>query len=285
MLNAPWRYRKADLIHQTYYHPRFLKVASRTPKAMTIHDMIPERLPDSFRTNPHLAKSEFLRQASLVLCVSEATRNDLLDWMPKLTALVRVTPLGVSSEWWEPDDFNLTRSQPKILFVGARDGYKDFSVLLDAIDRIGGSTVGLTIVGGGPLNHSELLRLSQIPDLRFEHHRSISDDALRRLYRESAVFVFPSRMEGFGLPVLESLAAGTVVVTSDADALVEASQGYSMTFARGHVESLADTLQSALDLPERERVQRISEGIAFAKTQTWQRTVKLTAEAYAEILR
>jgi glycosyltransferase involved in cell wall biosynthesis len=91
-------------------------------------------------------------------------------------------------------------------------------------------------------------------------------------------------MEGFGLPVLESLAAGTIIVTSDADALVEASQGYSMTFARGHVESLSDALQSALDLPERERVQRISEGIAFAKTQTWQTTVKLTVEAYAEIL-
>lgn len=282
-LNSPWRRPRTQLLHQTYYHPRFLRVSPHVPKAMTIHDMIPERFPHLFARDPHLSKADFLRAASLILCVSEATRSDLEELFPSLRVPVRVTPLGVGREWFreiEVQDSSATR----ITFVGARAGYKDFGVLMKALDSFTATEVTLAIVGGGPLTPEEREWVSRSKRVTVEHMPVVSDTQLREEYRRSSVFVFPSRAEGFGLPVLEAMAAGTVVVTSDAAALVEAGGGHGITFASGQADSLAAALTFALELTPIERLTRLQAAQAYAATMSWQQTALRTAEAYRELL-
>lgn len=282
-LNTPWRRPKGQLLHQTYYHPRFLRVSPRVPKAMTIHDMIPERFPHLFVRNPHLSKSDFLRSAALILCVSEATRRDLEELFPSNRVPVRVTPLGVGRDWFQEIQVQQMTS-PRVTFVGARSGYKDFRVLMTALDVIAATEVTLAIVGGGPLTPEEREWASRSRRIKVEHMPSVSDAQLLHEYRRSTVFAFPSRAEGFGLPVLEAMAAGTVVVTSDAAALVETGGGHGITFESGQADSLAAALQYALALTPAERLNRLQAAQAYAATMSWQQTALRTAEAYREFL-
>jgi len=282
-LNSPWRRTRTQLLHQTYYHPRFLRVSPRVPKAMTIHDMIPERFPYLFSRDPHLSKADFLRSASLVLCVSEATRNDLEEHFPSLRVPVRVTPLGVGREWFREIEVQGSTT-PHISFVGARAGYKDFRVLMNALDSLTEAEVTLAIIGGGPLTLEEREWASRSKRVTVEHMPAVSDAQLREEYGRSSLFVFPSRAEGFGLPVLEAMAAGTVVVTSDAAALVEAGGGHGITFHSGQADSLAAALQYALALTPAERRSRLQAAQAYAATMSWQQTALRTAGAYREFL-
>jgi mannosyltransferase len=282
-LNTPWRRPRAQLLHQTYYHPRFLKVSPRVPKAMTVHDMIPERLPHLFARDPHLSKADYLRSASLVLCVSEATRSDLEELFPSLRVPVRVTPLGVGREWFREIEVR-NSTTPRVTFVGAREGYKDFRVLMKALDVINAPEVTLAIVGGGPLTREEVEWVTRSRRVTVEHMSTVSDGQLREEYGRSTVFVFPSRAEGFGLPVLEAMAAGTLVVTSDAVALVEAGGGHAITFESGEADGLAAALRVALELPSTERMQRVRAAQAYAATMSWHRTAQRTLTAYEELL-
>ena len=280
-LNTPWRRPRTQLIHQTYYHPRFLKVSPKVPKAMTIHDMIPERFPHLFARNPHLSKAAFLRSAALVLCVSKSTRSDLEEMYPGLSVPVHVTPLGVGPEWFR-EIRTQNESIPRIVFVGARGGYKDFRVLMQALDVLSDVVATLVIVGGAPLTAEERDWASRSRRITVEHLPGMGDSELAEEYHRSSLFVFPSRAEGFGLPVLEAMAAGAIVVTSDAAALVEAGDGHAITFARGEADSLAAALRTALGLTFTERIQRLHAAQAYADTMTWHRTAELTLSAYKE---
>lgn len=282
-LNTPWRRSRAQLLHQTYYHPRFLKVSPRVPKAMTVHDMIPERLPHLFARDPHLSKAEFLRSASLILCVSESTRRDLEEFFPSLRVPVRVTPLGVGREWFREIEVR-NSTTPRVTFVGARGGYKDFRVLMKALDVINAPEVTLALVGGGPLTREEVEWVTRSRRVTVEHMSTVSDGQLREEYGRSTVFVFPSRAEGFGLPVLEAMAAGTLVVTSDAAALVAAGGGHGIAFDSGQADSLAAALQYAFALTPAERLNRLQAAQAYAATMSWHQTALRTAEAYREFL-
>lgn len=283
-LNTPWRQSRAQLLHQTYYHPRFLRVCQGTPKVMTIHDMIPERFPHLFTRDPHLSKADFLRSASLVLCVSESTRMDLKDLYPRLSAQVRVTPLGVGPEWFREVNEG-SPSRPRVTYVGARSGYKDFRVLMTALELLADLDFTLAIVGGAPISEEEGDWVGRSRHINVEHMKSLSDAELAEEYRRTSVFVFPSRAEGFGLPVLEAMAAGTLVVSSDAPALLEAGGGHAITFESGEADALAAALRTALLLSPTERMRRLHAAQAYAATMTWHQTAQQTLAAYNELLR
>jgi glycosyltransferase involved in cell wall biosynthesis len=109
----------------------------------------------------------------------------------------------------------------------------------------------------------------------------VSDGALAELYRRCAVFCFPSLGEGFGLPVLEAMAAGAAVLTSDVAALQEVG-GNAVAYADPHdVGAIADALRALLNSPERRR-ELAERGRAQAATFSWERTAELTLGALVE---
>jgi len=155
---------------------------------------------------------------------------------------------------------------------------------MNALDSLTEAEVTLAIIGGGPLTLEEREWASRSKRVTVEHMPAVSDAQLREEYGRSSLFVFPSRAEGFGLPVLEAMAAGTVVVTSDAAALVEAGGGHGITFHSGQADSLAAALQYALALTPAERRSRLQAAQAYAATMSWQQTALRTAGAYREFL-
>jgi glycosyltransferase involved in cell wall biosynthesis len=278
--------RTPDVVHSTYYDSVNLAVGSR--RVVTVHDMTPELFPQLFPTgNPHKFKDRHVRQADVILCVSETTRSDLLSYYPGIEVPVLVTPLAVGAP------FSDARSIGEIsgplhadgiafaLYVGSRSAYKGFDVFISALQEVRKSVdLGLVLVGGGPLSASESGRFKELELGTMFSHVFPSDDELRDLYQRAAVFVFPSQYEGFGLPVLEAMACGCPVIVSDAPALTEVAGAAALIFERGDVLGLADRMLASLgggdDVTARKEI-----GFERAASFTWRETALRTSHAYA----
>lgn len=289
LMNMPWRTvpLRERILHHTYYHKRFLHTGKGAKRVTTVHDMIPEVLPQLFSSNPHLEKREFIRRSDLILCVSEHTKLRLLEHYPDIGAPIVVTPLGVSPWWSEGDQAESQKrgetDRPQLLYVGGRGAYKSFDTVVKALAILNRPDVTLMVVGHSPASSAEL---SLIESLRLTgqiRFTNASDAQLRDLYRESTAFVYPSIHEGFGLPTLEALASGTRVILSDASVFPEVGGSAVEYFTVSEHESLAWEIQSILDENTQAREACIRRGKEWASNFTWGRTANLTADAYRGI--
>lgn len=99
----------------------------------------------------------------------------------------------------------------------------------------------------------------------------IADEDLAQVYREAELFVFPSKYEGFGLPIIEAMSQGTLVVCSDAASLPEVAANAGIIFSSNNQESLTKAIMRGLTLEEEELNKRIQDGIAISKGYSWER--------------
>ena len=111
----------------------------------------------------------------------------------------------------------------------------------------------------------------------------LSDDDVRAIVRGASVFVVPSLIEGFGLPAVEAMAAGTPLVVSDIDVLREVTDGAALTFDPADPARLADAILRALDDDESGR-ERVVRGRSRAAQFTWSRAAKGTLAVYEALL-
>ena len=272
-----------DAVHHTYYEQEALLTWRGVPRVSTVHDMIPELFPELFpRGNPHLAKAEHVAASDLVICVSHATRRDLLAALPDCKARVEVVHPACAPEFGQPAPVPAWTPPEYLLYVGTRHGYKDWRLLLDAL-RLAAVQVPLVCVGGGPWTEEERRALAETGLQDRLVQRDVSDAELVGLYGGAVAFVFPSRYEGFGLPALEALAAGCPALLSDAPSLLEVADGAAAHFSRGDVEQLAQALLELLGSTER-RQRLVRTGRLRARDFSWARTAARTAQLYRETL-
>lgn len=207
------------------------------PSVVTIHDLIQFRynrlvIPPWRVFAASFILKKALADAALVTCVSGSTRLDLLELDGGLEKKLRVVRNGVSSSWSEPSFRGLQRlkermgDQPFLLSVSQKKPHKNQKLLLDLLDRIHslGYPHKLVLVGRDTPQWRETLgawasesrALSRLVDLG-----EVDDELLASLYYKAELFLLPSLYEGFGLTVLEAMAAGAPVVVSNRGALPE----------------------------------------------------------------
>lgn len=284
--NRMHRERRApDVIHHTYYEPDGLSRDSFAGvRAVTVYDMIPELYPDAFpRGNPHLEKRAFVEAADVVFCISEATKSDLVELYGRPAAPIVVTHLGVDDAFRPDAPCAADLPDRYLLFVGSRGGYKDFSVLVEAMAACEmPEEVMLLVTGGGPLSVSELELVESLGLSARVRKVDLADSELAGAYAHALCLVFPSRHEGFGLPTLEAMASGCPVVASSCPALLEVAGGAALHFPPGDREALARVLGDVVASPELRSGLR-AKGLARAEKFTWEETARRTASAYREV--
>jgi glycosyltransferase involved in cell wall biosynthesis len=278
--------RASDIVHNTFYLPHGLTPTRGAKRIVTVNDMIPELLPRTRRRLDWFTlKKRYVDSADHIICISEATKQDLIKVYGPTHAPISVVHLGVDSRF-RPDvpkeDF-LPNSY--VLFVGHRDQYKDADVLFQAFALIARETpeIHLLCVGGNGLSPEEVHRLERLGIRSRVSQRHLSDSKMISAYCHADVFVFPSHFEGFGLTALEAMACGAPTVLAAATSLPEVGGDAAAYFEPGSATDLADVILALLaDQGRRDELTRL--GLARAAEFTWARTAEKTARVYREAL-
>jgi glycosyltransferase involved in cell wall biosynthesis len=219
------------------------------------------------------------KRAARVLTGSEQTREDLVERYGIDRAKVVLTPYGVDPAF--TPDGPAPNGSPYALFVSALHARKDPLSAVEALALLPGD-MRLVMVGpdkglGGAIRErSARLGLAERVDLRGH----VSKDELAALYRGAQCLVFPSRYEGFGLPIVEAMASGTPVVTTDAGATTEVAGDAAVIVEPGDPCALAGGIERAL--ADRERL--VVAGLERARRYSWAETARLTLAVYRELL-
>jgi glycosyltransferase involved in cell wall biosynthesis len=270
---------KPALAHFLYVVPP----AHRGPSVVTVQDLSFDRLPDLMSRRDRALFRTFVprsvRRAERVLTGSEWSKNDLVERYSLSPDRIVVTPYGVDSAF-HPNGRRETEP-PYALFVGGIQPRKDPLTAIEALALVDGD-LRLVLVGaekrGGDDVRSAVRRLGL--ERRVEFVGFIEHEGLASLYREAACLVYPSRYEGFGLPVLEAMASGTPVVATTAGAVPEVAGDAAVLVDPGDPEALADGIRQAL--ADRDRF--VAAGLERAKRFSWAETARHTLAVYRELL-
>jgi len=278
------------------FSPFYGPLASFTPQVFTVYDLILHLYPENVNPNARRLQLEHMRRcfvrAAAILCISNSTKADLLRLHPDLDpGKLHVVPLGVSESFFQPARPS-NSSRPYFLFVGTREGPKNFYRLLEAY-AISGLTrdFDLHVVsphsdfwdGWCPAEQSFIRSRNLEDSVRLSI--KVSDEELAVEYGDAAAFIYPSEYEGFGLPVLEAFASGTVVACSRTSSLPEAGGTAAFYFDPLDVESMAQSLTKIVQLTSAERAERIRHGQLHARSLSWARCISKTCEILDSVAR
>ena len=272
----------ADIVHNTFYLPHLRMNRRQVPSVVTLYDLIPEFLPRTRRRLDFLTRKEqMLREAQHIICISESTKRDLLRFYPEVKAPITIAYPGVSDAFRVPGPRRSDLPTPYILHVGNRSGYKDGMAVARAFSAIANSFPDLTLlyIGGGALRRSEVQLLRDLGIAARVRQLSISDEEMPAVYQQALTTVYPSRYEGFGLPVVEAMAAGSPVLLSETSSLPEVGGDAARYFPPGHVTSLARLMSDVLgDKSQRDKMS--AAGQQRSSIFTWGSYASSTAQAY-----
>ncbi len=285
--------RSVDVWHSPHYTmPR----RPSTPTVVTIHDL-------TFFTNPEWherSKVPFFQRAiaysathaDVLVTISEFTARQLDVQIPKHAPVV-IGTLGVDLERFTTDGSGdvallhaqgLTPERPYIVFLGTFEPRKGIDVLLDAFDVIASRDpdVELWLAGqpGWGVSEIEEKIVSHPAFSRIHRLGFVDEEVLPALLRQARVVAYPSRGEGFGLPVVEALACGACVVTSSDTVMSEIAGDAALLARAGDVEQLSEALTTALSLSDVDRGVRTQYARARAEIFTWDSSVAQHVKAY-----
>ncbi len=277
-------HRPHDVLHATFYDPRATGRGGKL--AITVLDMIPEHYPEFFDLSGLYGrfvtrrwiegKRALCERADVILAISEHTKQDVVKLYGIDPARITVTHLGNrlhgGGDAPRPAGF-----PPRyVLFVGTRNTYKNFGTFLEAVAPL---DAGIVCIGGGPLDADETARIARLGLTARLVQRAVSDAELAACYAHAAAFVFPSRYEGFGIPILEAFACGAPTLLANASCFPEIAGDAGRYFDPDRPDQLRELLREVLDDPAAADALR-AKGRARAAGFTWEATAARTLAAY-----
>jgi glycosyltransferase involved in cell wall biosynthesis len=273
---------RAALFVSTYY-----TTPIATPSVMLVYDLIPERLGLDMSDPVWDEKRLAIEHASAYACISENTRRDLADLEPAArTKRADVVPLGVDEHFTVASKTEIAAfrtehdlHRPYFLVVGERrgvEGYKNVRLVFRALrDWPEADAHELVCVGGGGDIEPDFARIA--PQMRVRR-LALSDEGLRLAYAGAVALLFPSRYEGFGLPVAEAMACGCPVITTPLSSLPEVAGDAAIYVDPDDPRSLQEAFATVRE-PTR-RAAMIAAGARRAQAFNWAEA----AMAFASVL-
>lgn len=281
---------RPNIVHETYYSSLgYLPKGAR--RVITVHDMIHEKYTDmrSPWRFTHKRKRDAILRADHVICVSHATRADLLKYINVPEDKISVIHHGFVPQYYlrEPVDGNIGNSRfPYILYVGSRSKYKNFTGAIRAFasSSILRENFNFFCFGGGNFNNDELELLRQL-NLASGCVQLIQGDDTRlaELYMNARLFIYPSLYEGFGLPPLEAMSYGCPVVCSNTSSIPEVVGEAGSYFDPNDQSSMRSTLEQVA-LSDQKCSELVAAGYLRLALFSWKKCASETLAVYRRLL-
>lgn len=286
-----------SVFHGTNYSVPLRKVC---PTVVTIHDLSLLLWPQTHQQ--HLVRRArfrlplMARRADAIIVPSQSVKTEVCEHLGIHDSRITVIPEAPRSSFWQVpvEETVVVRRRLNIgddfiLFVGTIEPRKNLLTLVRAFEEIvrnGVSQTQLVLVGNEGWLTDELQDFLRTADFR-ERVRFVgylADDDLRALYSSCRVFVYPSLYEGFGLPLLEAMACGAPVITSDIPSVRETVGDVALLVSPTDVNELARSLIPLLE-NSAEREQRSAAGKQHASKFSWGKAAAATLDVYQQVTR
>ena len=274
MLQRVCEEEQAGLFVSTYY-----TFPVGTPSAMLVYDMIPERLGLDMSEREGKSKRQTIEHAQRYVCISASTRRDLLELAPGAAGKqADVITLGVDAGFSPATEGDVAAFRRRhaldrqyMLVVGTRhgvDGYKNGELVFRAFGAWeGAAECDLVCVGGDPEIEPDFKRHAPRARVR---RLALDDAELRLAYSGALALVYPSRYEGFGLPVAEAMACGCPVIACPVASLPEVAGDAALYIDPDDVDALVAAFDAVLDVDVRQEM--VDRGLRRASAFDWKQT-------------
>jgi alpha-1,3-rhamnosyl/mannosyltransferase len=255
------------------------------PSVVTVFDLTPLTHPqlhqpvviDAFKTRMPAA----LRDAAAIVTLSEATADQTRRRYRSASGRIHVAGVGLPTRFLDAPDGD--RRRGGALFVGTIEPRKNVPLVIAAARRLHarGLHLPLTVVGKPGWGTFDVeAEIARLPNVRYRGY--VSDADLRRLYRSAAVFVYPSRVEGFGLPVLEAMSQGALPLISPDPALREVVEDPALVVDWDDADQLAETM-ARWCADARSRTRKTVTLTRRARRHTWPRVARRVSAIYRSV--
>jgi glycosyltransferase involved in cell wall biosynthesis len=271
----------ADLFISTYY-----TTPLSTPSVFMAYDMVPEVMEWDLNRTLWQHKHHAIRSASSLIAISENTANDLVRFFPKILrdsvkiAYCGVDPIFSPANTQEIADFKdkYRIAKPYFLLVGLRSGYKNAMLFFQSFAKLENpESFAIVCVGGGEELEDELAPYVSAKNIYLLPH--IEDNELRLAYAGAVALVYPSKYEGFGLPILEAMVCGCPVITCAVASIPEVA-GDAAIYVNDDVDEMAIALLDIQSPDVRESL--IAAGFEQATKFSWSKMAKKVSSVLIE---
>ncbi|MBF0170344.1 MAG: glycosyltransferase family 4 protein [Nitrospinae bacterium] len=267
----------------------------------TIHDIVayvlPRTIPMKYALYMKLLIGQVVKRADRLISVSESTKRDMVRWLGVPEGKISVVPQGVGKDFVPapPDDEGgrLVRKKFGIrgdyfLFVGNLEPRKNLIRIMQAFEiarEKAGRDLQLVICGKKGWLYDDILaayhRIRRDSEIVLTNYVDEADRL--RLYQHARTFLFPTLYEGFGMPVLEAMACGAPVITSNVSSFPEICGDAALLVDPYDVQGIADAILSLEESPDL-RASLRAKGLERAALYTWRETAARTLDVYRSVM-
>lgn len=269
------------VLHETYYTHK--PVENFSPVVVTVHDMLWELfLQNELGASTLIGKKkEAMKRADKIIAVSENTKDDIIKLYPEFKQKVDVVYHGVNASQFE--NASEIKRKPFLLFVGHRNNYKNFLMLVDVYSNSKlKDDFDLICIGGYPFSETELKKFDELKISDKVVYITANDEELASYYHSASALVYPSLYEGFGMPVLEAMAAGCAVVCAKTSSLPEVAGDFAFYFD-GNEDQLLSAIEEAVT--HNRNSKRLQDAKQWSAFFTWEQCALKTLDIYKSVMK
>lgn len=278
------KHRDCDIVHATYYSSYFFHfLPEKTKYILTVHDCIQELYSRKSIGNIRMChlKRKAVHRADAIIVPSENTKRDVMRLFCIDENKIHIIHWGTEKPLIYRGEISLILPNKYVLYVGGRNGYKNFNRFVLAVKGICGSfkDIKAVCIGGGGFTKTEIKEIRKLGIYDNILQMEANDSELAYAYQNAICFVYPSLYEGFGIPILESYENCCPVVLSNASCFPEVAGDAALYFEPYDVDGMRNCIIQLIENADL-REKMIVKGTERLKYFSWDNTAKEIAGLY-----
>ena len=237
------RFKKINLEKNQIFHSTYYRLSNSNNNIVSFYDFTHEILKKNNPKTIILKKMKYNAavRSKKIICISESTKNDLLNIYGKEFENKTSVVYPIISNNFYIKELNSSFDN-NVIFIGSREKYKNFENTVLAIKKL--KYLKLKIIGGTPLSFKEKLYLKYHLPNRFVYLSYITDDELNEEYNKSYCLVYCSFYEGFGIPIIEAMKSGCPVISREGSSITEVAGKTQFLLKNGNYKEIAEALEA-----------------------------------------